>query len=729
MALALVAFGAAPLGAQAPPGAELLVEIEERGRWLTSRQRPAHTPFRHERAWIPVDSIHAGVGGERVLYLRLPITPSRAGHDAVRLSIGRDGRVGGASAALDTATAMLDSVGARVMQTAHGRMTMGQARADRLLPRLWELVPTHRPSAARPGARWTDTLDHAAGDDADRRTLRGVRVSTLLGDTLVEGRRLRRVRDSAWVRLTERRVERDATLDTTVTIERAVEGVVVGRQLYDPVGGHFLARDDTAALAGEAVLRFPDGRSFRVPIGYERTRRWTVHEPGAGAERWAELDAAERRAARTPPLPSDHPPSRIALGDTALLHAQLRQRRRDRVPVDASDMRAMLAFMDDPGLGLAFDVHGGELYAHLRTALLDRPPAVTPDTARWPCTPDACRLLAAQWPRTSEPRLRELALIAAATLDPRRWADTVLAHAGSRFLEPAVQLVRGVGEMSPRPTSRPMPPTDAGWRAWRDWIESPESTGAARARPAAAAADRELAAGATHERAIRFHEAMTGRDIARELRAIAAAAASDSARLVTGALLHALGELRLADDEILRLLRTGPRELALLAERELRDRFRDPAANAVGGPLADSATTLAIHDRLVAHVVDGAPTWPALADAILPPRQQPGLRVPPAGRTVVLLADNALPALRERWKERIATTTAEEWNARRDRDAAVTYFLGPVRRVGRFVAVAASAQEFPARQNGSTPGSSRVHGRRWLLAEVDGAWVVVAAGY
>lgn len=52
--------------------------------------------------------------------------------------------------------------------------------------------------------------------------------------------------------------------------------------------------------------------------------------------------------------------------------------------------------MADPGLAFAFGQDRDPAYENIRQGLLYRPPAITRDTLEWPCTPEACRLLARQ---------------------------------------------------------------------------------------------------------------------------------------------------------------------------------------------------------------------------------------------------------------------------------------------------------------------------------------------
>jgi hypothetical protein len=314
-------------------------------------------------------------------------------------------------------------------------------RADQVRTRLdeearlsawaWELVPSFSPARAERGARWRDTVALEAGRQGFRRAVHGTRVSTIVGDTTVEGRRMWVVLDSARVRYVERWEDRERTLDTAAATERVASGLVVGRQLYDPALGLFRARTDSARLSGEATLRYPDGRAFRTPARYERFRRWTLHDPAAYARRRAELDAADearggggmvavylspfrermiqgdtaardsllgewarrtRREERRLVLEqleewggADQAfrrrlrAMRLEIGDTAGVAKALRDRPRD--PLDERDLAFLLPFTEDPGLPLAWGMDRDPFYENLGQKLLEAPPAITPDSS------------------------------------------------------------------------------------------------------------------------------------------------------------------------------------------------------------------------------------------------------------------------------------------------------------------------------------------------------------
>ena len=764
------------------PPIEMAVDHQVRDRWMHGLQRPRFTPFVETRSWILVDSTRTAPAGLRRLHLTLTGLPGR---ETAIVELGTDGRVSRLAVStppFNRPPALLPGDSARFARFRwfrSGRVTLPE-------PRLWDVTMPFRASPARPGARWTDTIARVADHEGFRQAMRGVRVSTLVGDTIVDGRRLWLVRDSARVRYDERWLEDARTLDTVVTLTRTGDGVIRGRYLYDPDVALVHARADTTTLSGEVVLgypaTYPGVRTFRTSARYERYQHWQRHDrasyearlaetraaaergrggmmmvPAAGVERrladgdratldsvlaeWQrENDPNERErlfrllrqwGSRDPLFVERLDSLRVASGDTAYLYRWLAERAYgSRAPADTADVRRMLVFMADPALPLSYGASADGLYENVQQGLTTWPPAVTTDTSRWKCTPAACRVLAEQWRTAREPRLRDVGLVALLTLEPARWADTVLAReqAGSRFLRRAAMLARGVGATWPAASKAPMPPPNAGWETWAEWMGGTDpqyaaartatqrSLGMPPPRPESRVRFEE-----SHATAIRFHAVRTGRDLVGELRRRFDGATSDSARLVFGTMLQGLGELRLSADEIKAYLRSSQPSERALADRSLRHLFFFTRTEA-----ADSATVLALLDRLVSLVVEGVPAWRPLAGG--PPgwaREGPTLHQDPSRRAVFLLADSTPPALREKWKDRVGVVTAAEWARRPLTEGGVLYTLSAVRRAGPFVLVGVSTSERVARREGATPQLYAAMVSYYLM-EVNGEWVVVA---
>ena len=761
---------------------EFAVEQSVRDRWMHGRQQPRFTRFATARTWLFGDSVRMGVEGGRRLYLTLARRPEA--RDSAVIEVDADGRVARLVASLGPSRvpALLPGDSARFARFrifSAGRLTLPESR-------LWDLVPTFRAVAGRPGARWTDTLAHAANHDGYRQTLRGVRVSTLVGDTTVDGRRLWLVRDSARVRYDERWLEEERTLGVYVAVTRTTDGVIRGRHVYDPELKLFRTRSDTTLLTGEAVLQYPDDypgqRTFRTPARYERHRDWVVYDqagytarqaqlrttadreqggmvevPSTGVERrladgdsvardsllaeWRRSDDPDRReslfrllqrwGARDRRFYARLDTMRIASGDTMYLYSWLARRAYSpRDPADTAAIRSMLRFMRDPGLAFAFNESRDWLYENLRQGLIALPPAVTRDTSHWPCAPAACQMLADQWRVAREPRLKEVGLVALVALEPARWGDTVLARAaaGSRFLEPAAMLVRGVGATSPASSKAPIPGPNADWQTWVEWMSGIDPRYAAAQAAAYASArlpqprpEPRVRFGESHATAIRFFQARTGRDVIAELRRGLEAATSDSAHLVFATMLQGLGELRLSADEVAAHARSGDPGRIALARRALTQMFWFEGRATV----ADSATALPLLDRLVALVVEGAPPWRSLDGRSGPGRQGPELHAAPRRQSVFLLADSIPAALRDKWKARVGIVTAAEWRDRPLTEAGVLYTLSNVRRAGPFVFLGVNASERIARRQGEAPQlyAAATH---YYLMEFGGDWVIVA---
>jgi hypothetical protein len=142
-------------------------------------------------------------------------------------------------------------------------------------------------------------------------------------------------------------------------------------------------------------------------------------------------------------------------------------------------------------------------------------------------------------------------------------------------------------------------------------------------------------------------------------------------------------------------------------------------------PRADSATTVAVLDRLITASISGDQPWPQL----VPPTQSP---VPPSNMPRVerprpqfyVLADSVPPALRERWRDRVRFIGATEWQALPERDAAMLLTVSGVERIGPFLRVRTHMSGRLARQPNETPHLFYSGTDDYLLAKDDG-WVVV----
>ncbi|HEX6049091.1 MAG TPA: hypothetical protein VFZ21_07480, partial [Gemmatimonadaceae bacterium] len=305
-----------PSSAPSTPAARYVLEQATQDRWISARQRSEFAPFTRATAALYLELAAPDARtGERTIRVAFRAPASR---DSAALRVGPDGRVVryDAWAPVIPLPPMIvpgDSARfARFRLRPGGRLALPETR-------VWDLVPRVRPRRFVAGSRWTDTLALDAAEDGYRQTLAGVRSSVLVGDTVVAGRRLWIVRDSAVVRYTERDLEHERTLDTLVAIDRTVAGTIRGHYVYDPDLRFSHARTDTTSLSGDAVLRYPDGRTFAVPVRYERTRQWTLYDTATFATRQAARRAEIlRTGGGAVASPSNETERRLAAGDTAL---------------------------------------------------------------------------------------------------------------------------------------------------------------------------------------------------------------------------------------------------------------------------------------------------------------------------------------------------------------------------------------------------------------------------
>jgi hypothetical protein len=747
------------------PAARYVLEQDTRDRWMHGSQRPEFTRFSETST---------------SLYLGLPPSGPGEGERTIRIAIGNplgdsaeivamaDGRV-----VRQQSWVRAFPAGAPIAPIDSARMSrLRWARGGRLvLPvaRVWDVIPTVRPRRFTAGERWTDTIALATEHDGARQAIAGVRHSVLRGDTVVAGRQHWIVSDSADVRYTDHELQHERTLDTLVAIDRSAAGIMRSRYLFDPELRLFRDRVDTTALSGEAVLRYPDGRTFRTPARYERRRQWTLYEPDAFAARQASRRAEMQRTYSGPvQAPANVNEQRLAAGDTALRDSLATAWDRERDPnrredlyrllllwgvrteayretletrretqgdsafiidrlarrayparpaIDTGVARALIRVMGDPGISFALGVSRDWLYENVVQTLTTWPPAIEPDSSRWRCTPAACRILGEQWRTAQEPRLRDVGLAALVATDPGRWADTAVARlaAGSTVIERVAHLANGVGATWPAAAKLPIPPAGAEWRAWRAWSNTLDPAYARVQRSSSVRVPQDaMRFDESHATAIRFYQRRTGRDVVGELRRHLAAATDDSARLVYGTILAGLGE-RPGIERVVAQLRSGSPPQVSLGAQSVPGLFR------TNPPLADSATTVAILDRLIATLVDGGEPWPTL---------RPDARRPPAGRppgpTPYMLADSVPPSLRAKWGSRVRFISSVQWQQMSLREAATLVTLSSVHRVGDLVRVSEHVSGRLARAAGEVPRLFYSGSTFYLLAS-NGGWVVVTS--
>ena len=749
-----VAVAAAPADAQNPvsraPADSLAygMEILTRERWMHGRQQSRFSPFGEERGRLLIDSIRSESSTRRYY---LSIGNTAFGRDSALVVVGPSNREPEIRLGLATFKQLsfrYPGDSARFAKSRREQTGVAELR-------IRDLVPSLPPAAPRVGLSWRDTIAREASDGPYRRAFRGTRVSRITGETVVDGRRVWIVRDSANVHYEDARLEEERTVDT-VFISRSASGTIRGVQFLDAALPLFLLREDTTALRGDATLRYPDGRTLRTPARYERMRSWKLYEPRAHAAYLAERRAAEARqyggmvlvpssslerrlmendvGARDSLIPEWRRTSdpnkaaeilrllswlrsessrelvarvRIDAGDTAFLYQQLADRAfTAKSPPDSADVPAMLRFMEDPSIAWGFNLSRDWLYENLVQAMTTWPSAAqTSSDDRVACAPSACRLLAEQWRSAREPRLRDVGLVALFSMDPRRWADTVLALDLRRhpLLRPAKMLAMGTvatWQVASRP---PMPPPNSDARAWLAWMNG---------------GGRGLSFVEWHRTAIRMFALGTGRDIVGELQRSYHTATSDSARLVFGTMLRGLGALRLTEAELVEAFTSGVQTRIDLARGEVV-----ASLSRSGTPMLPQHAALLI-DRLIAAVVNSTPLW---RDIIPNPGRSSVLPGMHGGSGRILFDSDSVPeSVRASWAGRVEFISKSEWNRREPREGGMFYSPHPVVVWGRFARVRLTLSERIGTVAGSAPRAYAA-GVTYYLMDLNGEWVIVAS--
>jgi hypothetical protein len=295
---------------------------------------------------------------------------------------------------------------------------------------------------------------------------------------------------------------------------------------------------------------------------------------------------------------------------------------------------------------------------------------------------------------------------------------------GHPLLRGAVTLVRGVGATWAAASKASMPPPGSDWRVWLEWADGRDpgyaaANAAVEARMAALVARARPRFDESHQTAIRFFMARTGRDIVGELRRGYEAAVSDSARLVFGTMLQKLGDLQLSNAEIADALASGDPARSTLGQAALRSGFRLMAT------ALPPDTAAPFIDRLIAVMVDSGTFWRSAETGQRPPPRGGRATLHAAPGRVFVNGDNLPDAVRAKWASRLDIISRAEWNRRDPRQAALLYTFTPVRRWGRFVRVEVGVSERTARPEGHAP-AQYASGNTYYLMDLNGEWVVVA---
>lgn len=756
---------------QAP---EWALEQQTRERWLHGAQDPRFTPLATNRTFLLIDSVR-NAGARRQIHVTLGISAS--GRDSAIISTDATGRV----ARLEAGLAPYRRLGAAFpgdsarsadfRRKPNGRLALAESRA-------WDVAVTV-PLDLRIGLQWSDTIERVALDGQYRQALRGRKVSRVVGDTSVGGLRLWIIRDSASVMLEEQHPETERTLDTLVSVTRTVRGVVRGEYLYDAATRLLRTRSETALLAGEAVLRYPDGRTFRTPARLDRYRAWQLHDSTQYVARRTALNTDQRnqfggmvrlpasdverrlsagdallrdsllvvlqqtrdaeeylRLYRTLSGWADRGPDvardagfrrrldsvRVAVGDSAWLYQVLAERAYSRRPPTIADARAMIPFLEDPGKAWSLNHSRDWLYENLVQSMTTYPRAAATgrDSANVACSEEVCRLLGSLRAFGREPRTRDVALVALFSMDPAAWGDTVQRLAGRRhpLLRSAAGLAEGVGATWVAASKLPMPPPDSDWRTWLQWMDG-RDTAYIRTQLATRRSGLALDT-APRARFEGTHRTAIRMHMVRTGRNVIAELQRDYDKAANDTAQLVLGTI-LQGLDALRLTAAQMADAFASASptRGALARLALMRAFADSAVPLDEAAAAPLIDRLLEVTINGAPPWRTSGPDV---RGTDPVLHAPRTRTRIN-ASNLPPALRAKWAARVEIVTAAD--SVDDREAGVTYTVSPVVGFGNFARLQITASERLQRAANQAP-EGYASGTTYYLMNRGGEWFIVA---
>jgi hypothetical protein len=757
------------------------MEVRADDRWLHSGQQHLFTPFRETRQFVRLSPMSLAPNGEltlRAVVERLTFV------DWVDFTVDAQNRFISAEPRI------------RDLPNMPGRPTPGPAgpvetHFDRLpqrwfvMPqaRVWTIVPVVRTAQLRIGGRWTDTLSFAASDSGYSQTLSGVRTSVVVGDTTVLGTHMWIVADSLTGTATERFLEDELSVDASVTIEQSVSGFVRGRYIYDPTIRLARQRRDTTAMTGTATLRYADGRSFPTPVRFDRRTEYTLHAPSAYSARIAELGQnPEVSTDRVANSATGGLGARLAGGDQRLADSLVAAWERSKNPIERQRLRnangpgndrggapiwaridslarqagdsiliraelmsrpaqwdvalvrdVLIPSMAEPGGAFARGYPRDTFYRTVLRLMLDKPPAITLDTASWGLQPEIFDYLAEQGRAASDPRLRDLGVVSLFVRDPRRYADSVRARtrAGSVITADAALLADGVGNAQPWHERTEPPQSGASWREWYRWM-GPVPPGMVNRIPPPrtpllsrlVVRDRLMPFSDFHARAVRISQLVSGRPLIAELQRNVSAAADDSARLVYSTILQGLGELPVDAGAIAERFRTGSATDFSLARNAVRDLFANVSrTTSVAESGVDSATRVLVIGMFMSTIFradGGFVTVEEKRGVAAPPR----VLIPPLndGTGSVFVVDSMPAAVVSGWRSRAAFIRRDEWNGQDPNEGRQIITIGNPVRVGPFIRMSASWTVFVNSSGVRRGGGGNA---TLFLLEVGGEWVIV----
>lgn len=746
---AVVAVSAPPRGTaaqmQPPDSGAMVLERVTRDRWIPEDRDPAFVPFTEATEAIRLWLLPTGRITTDTRYLLLRLARFQA-------DLGIDRRNHLHDISLDPPAVH------------YTRWDDAEARAAH---RLWQLhgpgallgLPESRFVAVlfpvpdeplAPGTRWTDTLTFAAEAAAGlSETLEEVRHNQVVGDTLLDGRRLPVVRTTSEVRYTATSAPSRISTYQGAKLDHDLRGGAHGVVIVDTAMGVRAGGADTTTWEGSALLHDPDGRSYPSAVRYERLRRWSLRDSAS----WADSVRANdpRRSGGMLAFPPDSLAARIARGDTTAIDSLLtlwrtaddvtaRQRAERSLEVwsrselsralddlrlqagdtagalDAflsrwrhrlrpSDLEVFRPWLDDPGRLWRNGFQPSPTYESLAQVIRNASPLVEPDSARWRCEPTACRRLVAMHDSVETPGLADATLVLAFARDPARWQTTLRerARAGSHIARESLPLADGVGAPWPASPQDPMPPAGADWRSWLSWMG-----GTVRFEN-------------THAAALRVYAAERGRDPVDEL-ARGWPPESDSAQLVLGTILEGMGRLERSPEAVAQELLSGSPERIRLAQATLRRHLGRGAAHAA--PEVAREILPPLIDSMLAQ---GEAPWPRVPGLVFGVGRSLFSSVPQLPLPRFLIRDGLPADVVAQVRPPVLVVDSATWAARPVRAGGVVLTVDPPRAWGDFVSVRWDWTAFHPHAPDEPPSGYAGGGSVDLLRTEEG-WRVVGAG-
>lgn len=731
------------------------LHTDDRDAWVYPGERAAQ--LRHnEFDPFRFDSVTADGSNERSYFWKGSGTTETRVH--VRRSA--DGTVDIVEARSDSVVDASGRMRAALMQNAVSWPVENLAESEAIRLMTHPLVFLGAPRSARPVPLRIDVRFARASY-----RLTGTVASRIVGDTLVDGQRLSIVHDSGLVVLETEVDFWERTLYGYRHDARFVRGYIAGTRLYDAARDLSSSSVERMKLSGIERRRYPDGRVFTTPVRYERYTTTALLDSTTSAARQRARYAASspvgmiRRQPLGVAIPDYRRPAiidslvalhraRPALRDSLERIYELVERQgvRERLartylaerdtaralriasiqyPLRLTEFayRLMRPALDDPAVALRFGIATNEWYEAFEYAFKYYPIALARDTADAWCTSGVCALVAAEWERAREPRLRYIGLMARASTDPVHWADSLVAVAnrGVPQLQALGRLMAGVTAYRPGDPEIPLPAPDASWREWLVWLRGGTDATLARrdsidrARipglPAVPARTPTLTISrAGDNNMLRIADLRAGHRYTDAFAQRRSTVESDSARFVYSVLATGVG-MPPRDSATLRRLLLGSSTLDMEIARSEITRLRYTQA--------PDSTELAIHTTIVDALLDSTPLWPLVHPLSYRRSVVSRIRAPDSTHIVT---DALAPSLVARLRAAGVSVHPSTWQLPNESSGRVIR-VGPVRRHGDFASVTWDDASLVRLADGRGGGDSQ--GGRYFLVLVDGAWRLV----